>query len=88
MRTTHKSRIKNYPFPVHEDDEDAILNMIVVKQLFPTLPSKQKVVLGLRLLGYTQVMISRLMNISRTSIGSLEKTAIHTLRKLILQDNV
>lgn len=83
-----RTPIKNYPFPTHQDDEDDILSMIIIKQFFPTLPSQQKVVLGLRLLGYTQMMISRLMNISRTSIGSLEKTAIHTLRKLVFQDEI
>ncbi len=78
---------RSYPFPTYEDDEDAILNMIILRQFFPILPTNQKVVLGLRLLGYTQVMISRLMNISRTSIGSLEKMAIQELRDKILQEN-
>lgn len=85
---TIRSSMRGYPFPVYEDSEDTILNTIVLEQIFPTLPSNQKVVLGLRLLGYTQVMISRLMNISRTSIGSLEKIATTTLKKLILQDKI
>ena len=77
---------RSYPFPTYEDDEDAILNALLIQQFFPLLPLNQKVVLGLRLLGYTQVMISRLMNISRTSIGSLEKMAVQGLREMILQE--
>lgn len=70
---------RTYPFPVYEEDEDEILNIILLRQFFPLLQVNQKIVLGLRLLGYTQVMISRLMNISRTSVGTLEKAAIKTL---------
>lgn len=76
-----------YPFPIYEEDEDEILNIILLRQFFPLLPTNQKIVLGLRLLGYTQVMISRLMNISRTSIGTLEKAAIKTLSQHFSEDN-
>lgn len=76
----------NYPFPVYEQDEEELLNYILLRQFFPLLQVNQKIVLGLRLLGYTQVMISRLMNISRTSVGTLEKAATKILSKHFSED--
>ncbi len=76
-----------YPFPVYEHDEEELLNYILLRQLFPLLQINQKIVLGLRLLGYTQVMISRLMNISRTSVGTLEKAATKILAKHFSEDD-
>jgi len=70
---------RKYPYPIHEDNEDDLLSRIILRDTFPILPNKQKVVLGLRLQGFTQGAISRLMNISRTSIGSLEKQAVTTI---------
>jgi len=70
---------RKYPYPVHEDNENDILSQIILRDIFPTLPDKQQVVLGLRLEGFTQGAISRLLNISRTSIGSLEKQAVKTI---------
>lgn len=70
---------RKYPYPIHEDNEDDLLSRIILRDIFPILPNKQKVVLGLRLQGFTQGAISRLMNISRTSIGSLEKQAVTTI---------
>ena len=68
--------MKKYPYPVYETNEDDVLNMIVLQDTFPLLPGNQQVVIGLRLQGFTQGAISRLLNISRTSIGSLEKQAV------------
>jgi len=71
--------MKKYPFPVTETSEEDVLSMIVMRDVFPKLPKNQQVVVGLRLQGFTQGAISRLLNISRTSIGSLEKQAVSTL---------
>lgn len=70
---------RKYPYPVYEDNENDLLSHIILREVFPTLPDKQQVVLGLRLQGFTQGAISRLLNISRTSIGSLEKQAVKTI---------
>ena len=70
---------RKYPYPVHENNENDILSQIILRDIFPTLPEKQQVVLGFRLQGFTQGSISRLLNISRTSIGSLEKQAVKTI---------
>jgi RNA polymerase sigma factor (sigma-70 family) len=64
-----------YPYPVHENNEDDMLDLIMIKEVFPTLDQREKVVLSLRIQGYTQGSISRILNISRTSIGSIEKKA-------------
>ncbi len=79
--------MKKYPYPVYETDEDDVLNMIVLHDIFPTLPDNQQVVIGLRLQGFTQGAISRLLNISRTSIGSLEKQAVAFLSLKITREN-
>lgn len=68
-----------YPYPIFENNEDDLLSQIIFKEVFPTLPTEQKIILGLRLQGFTQSAISRLMNISRTSIGAMEKQAINTI---------
>jgi DNA-directed RNA polymerase specialized sigma subunit len=77
---------RKYPYPIHEDNEDDILSQIILRDVFPTLPEKQQVVLGLRLEGFTQGAISRLMNISRTSIGSLEKQAVSTISLIMIEE--
>lgn len=73
-------RVK-YPFGVTEFNEDDLLNGILFKEHFRKLPKEQQVVLGLRLLNYTQSIISRILNISRTSVGTLEKKAVGKLRE-------
>ena len=70
---------KQYPYPIYEENEDDILSLIIFREVFPTLPDREKVILGLRLQGFTQSAVSRLLNISRTSIGSLEKQAVNTI---------
>ncbi len=79
--------MKKYPYPVYETNEDDVLNMIVLQDIFPSLPSNQQVVVGLRLQGFTQGAISRLLNISRTSIGSLEKQAVSLLSLKMTKEN-
>lgn len=76
---------RKYPYPVQEHNEEDLLSAIILRDVFPTLPDKQRVVLGLRLQGFTQGAISRLLNISRTSIGSLEKRAIKTISSHMLE---
>ncbi len=77
---------RRYPYPTYEENEDDILSLLILQDVFPTLPEKEKVVLGLRLQGFTQGAISRLLNISRTSIGSLEKKAVQTISSSITQE--
>lgn len=77
---------RRYPYPTYEENEDDILSLLMLRDIFPTLPKKEKVVLGLRLQGFTQGAISRLLNISRTSIGSLEKKAVQTISSNITQE--
>ncbi len=79
--------MKKYPYPVYETNEDDVLNMIVLQDIFPSLPDNQQVVIGLRLQGFTQGAISHLLNISRTSIGSLEKQAILLLSLKMTKEN-
>lgn len=79
--------MKKYPYPVYETNEDDVLNMIVLQDTFPLLPDNQQVVIGLRLQGFTQGAISRLLNISRTSIGSLEKQAVAFLSLKMTKEN-
>ncbi len=79
--------MKKYPYPVYETNEDDVLNMIVLQDTFPLLPDNQQVVIGLRLQGFTQGAISRLLNISRTSIGSLEKQAVTFLSLKMTKEN-
>ncbi len=79
--------MKKYPYPVYETNEDDVLNMIVLQDTFPSLPDNQQVVIGLRLQGFTQGAISRLLNISRTSIGSLEKQAVAFLSLKMTKEN-
>ena len=78
--------MKKYPYPVYETNEDDVLNMLVLQDIFPILPDNQQIVVGLRLQGFTQGAISRLLNISRTSIGSLEKQAVSFLSLKITQE--
>ena len=70
---------RKYPYPIYEESEDDLLSQIILRDTFPELPAQQQVVLGLRLQGFTQGAISRLLNVSRTSIGSLEKQAVITI---------
>ncbi len=79
--------MKKYPYPVYETNEDDVLNMIVLQDIFPSLSNNQQVVIGLRLQGFTQGAISRLLNISRTSIGSLEKQAVSLLSLKMTKEN-
>lgn len=79
--------MKKYPYPVYETNEDDVLNMIVLQDIFPSLSDNQQVVVGLRLQGFTQGAISRLLNISRTSIGSLEKQAVSLLSLKMTKEN-
>ena len=77
---------RRYPYPTYEENEDDILSLLILRDTFPILSKKEKVVLGLRLQGFTQGSISRLLNISRTSIGSLEKKAVQTISSNITQE--
>lgn len=77
---------RKYPYPVYENNENDLLSQIILRDVFPTLPDKQQVVLGLRLQGFTQGSISRLLNISRTSIGSLEKQAVKTIATNMVEE--
>lgn len=68
-----------HTYPSYSINEDDLLDIIVIKDKFSQLPKKQQVTLGLSLLGYTQGVLANILNISRTSVGILQKQAITTI---------
>lgn len=53
---------------------------VALKQQLEHLPKKELGVIALRAAGYTQVETARIMNLSRTSIGSIERRVYATMR--------
>jgi RNA polymerase sigma factor (sigma-70 family) len=83
MQMKHVTTRQGYPFGVQEESEEDLFNMILFKEAFSDLPPKQQAVLGLRLQGYTQGAISKILNISRTTVGSIEQKAIAETSKRV-----
>lgn len=77
------TRLKNYPYAAYMQNEDEMLTFIVFQDAFRSLTRRQKIVLGLRLLEYTQSSIAKIIGVSRTSISSIEKKAISQVKEVM-----
>lgn len=75
-----QQRLKDYPYAAYTMGENNLLLFLVFQDAYKKLTDRQKIVLGLRLLEYTQSSIAKIIGVSRTSIGSIEKRAIETIR--------
>jgi transcriptional regulator len=68
---------------LNSEEESSLANLILVKEKMYKLPPIQRIVLVLRLCGFTQKECGELLGTTRAAIGYIYKRAIKNIKELI-----
>jgi hypothetical protein len=71
-------------FPISNKNNERYLNLVIVEEIFKSLPEKERTILALHTSGYTQENMAELLGCSRTSIGENFRKGLRLLEVLNL----